>query len=467
MKVGNVATRSPDQLILDKDDRLPLLIRAWNVVLPLIKNGANKSSVAHILQMTPVALTDDRAVFALPGQFSRNWVMQRESKRIEAALNNELGQNLTLELVASDNEQPEIEPTVAVAREPASQPKMPRPKLNSKFSFAQFVEGASNRLAVAGAKAAAANPGAAHNPLFLYGPPGVGKTHLLQAIGNETLKRDKSARVIYISAQDFLLQYVDAIKLNKMDAFRALHHSVTLWLIDDVQTLGGRDRTQEEFFHIYNFLYQSDRQIVMTSDRPPMELDAVSGRLKTRFEQGLCADIAQPDLELRIAILKKKSEGLGLALPDEAVLWIAEKAQANARSLQGALTRLATFASIHQDSPFTLELTIDALRGYLTDCRPERVSIDQILKAVCETANLTPEQLTKSGRKAEIARIRQIAMFLARELTHEPWARIAVAFGRSDHTTAIHAYETVNRLRAQDADLDARIAAIKRKLYAL
>lgn len=467
MNRGKEEKEDQEQLRLGEDEQMALLRRAWrNTVLELLPRVA-ASSRTFLEQIQPVGLEEGLVHLELRGAFAREWITRRHKREIEEQLGEQLSQKVQIVLVepaaSSLLEGSEPKALVRMPREPSA-PPLPRQCLNPRYTFSTYVEGASNRLACAGARAVVQAPGTRYNPLFLYSTPGLGKTHLLHAIGQALWSRDPKARLLYLSAEEFLQNYVKAIREGKSEEFRALHRSVHLWLIDDVEFLGGRERTQEEFFHIFNFLYQSNRQIVLTSDRPPREIIALEERLRSRFEQGLCADIAPPDFELRVAILQKKAELEGITLPDEVIYFIADKVQSNIRALEGALTRLVTYASLYQER-ITIELAATVLKDYYVEVQPKKVDIDQILDRICEIFSVSKEELVSNSRKGNIVPIRQVAMFLVRELTEEPWTRIAHAFRKHDHTTVIHAHQQVAKRRSQDPHLERMLQEIKKKLY--
>jgi len=326
--------------------------------------------------------------------------------------------------------------------------------------------GATNRLAHAAATAVAQGSTRRYNPLFLYSPPGLGKTHLMHAIGQAFLQRVPNACIMYLSGEEFVRGYVQAMRQQKADEFRERYRAVQLWLVDDVQFIAGKERTQEEFFHIFNMLHAAGKQLVLSSDKAPRELIGVEERLRSRFEMGLCADIAPPDLETRIAILLNKAARDGVELPLEVAEFIADKVQSNVRVLEGVLTRVVAQSSLAGE-PLTLTLAAQALQAYLVNAQPQTVqapSLERIVRVVCDELGVPQEELLGSSRRSEVVQARQIAAFLAREATGESWQRIAQALGRADHTTVLHAYKQAEQRLRHDARLRERVQRLRQRV---
>jgi chromosomal replication initiator protein len=458
-----------DQLLLGEDEQLTLLRRAWRNTLQELLPNVAQSSKGFLEQVVPINYREGCVLLQIDGGFAREWVNKRHKREIEELLSQYLGETIQVQIAAPNitpvSESAEHQAVVMIQTE-SSVPALPKPRLNSRYTFEQFVEGKSNRLAFAGAKAVVEALAIRYNPLFIYSTPGLGKTHLLHAIGQALLRVQPQARVMYFSAEEFLQSYVRSVREGKTEDFRAAHRSVHLWLVDDVQFLGGRDRTQEEFFHIFNVLYQSGRQIVLTSDRPPREIIALEERLRTRFEQGLCADIAAPDFELRLAILQAKAEMDGIPLPEEVGIFIADKVQSNIRALEGALTRLAAHASLNSE-PIDLDMAAEILRSYFVEAKPAKVDASLVLSAVCEFFQVPKEELISKSRRGELAFIRQLAMYAVREMTGETWKRIAQVFGRDDHTTVMYAHQQISQKVGSDPDIKKKVQEIRRKIYSM
>jgi len=326
------------------------------------------------------------------------------------------------------------------------------------------VVGAGNRFAHAAAIAVAESPARAYNPLFIYGGVGLGKTHLLHAIGHRVLLGAEVARVAYISSEKFTNELINSIRDDKTLDFRRRYRNVDVLLIDDIQFLAGKERTQEEFFHTFNTLHEASRQIIITSDRPPKEIPTLEDRLRSRFEWGLIADIQPPDLETRIAILKKKAESDGNSVPDEVAEFIAQRIHTNIRELEGALVRVVAYASLTR-SPIGVELAADVLRDLLPPTRARVVTIQAIQLSVAEFFGIRPEEMQAKRRTKGVAFPRQVAMFLARELTDASLPRIGEEFGGRDHTTVIHACQRVRETLKRDAHLAASLKRLSEDLH--
>lgn len=340
-----------------------------------------------------------------------------------------------------------------------------RSNLNTKHIFENFVEGKSNQLARAVAQKVAINPGEqSANPLFLYGGTGLGKTHLLHAVGNGILATKPNARVIYIHAERFMQEYVKALQEDKMENFKKFYRTLDALLIDDIQFFAGKDGTQEEFFHIFNSLFESSRQIILTSDRYPKEIEKIEDRLKSRFGWGLSVAIEPPELETRVAILLKKAEEKNMLLPEEVAFFIGQKLRTNVRELEGALNRL------HANAEFTGKaITIDFVKETLKDMlalQDKLVTIENIQKVVAEYYRIKVADLKSKNRSRSVARPRQLAMALSKELTNRSLPEIGKAFGDRDHTTVLHACRTIAALREQDNNIQEDWSNLIRTLSA-
>lgn len=328
--------------------------------------------------------------------------------------------------------------------------------LNPKYVFDNFVTGNFNRIAHAAALAVAKEPGKTYNPLFMYGGVGLGKTHLMHAIGHEVLKNDPTKRVLYITCEKFTNELINAIRDNSTEAFRQKYRHIDLLMVDDVQFLTKKIQTQEEFFHTFNALYQSNKAIVLSSDRPPHEIQTLEERLKSRFASGLLADIQAPDLETRIAILKKKAMLEHLDVPQEALIYIAGRIDNNIRELEGALTRVVAYASLN-GSRITTELVAESLKNIFPDNTTKEITLEIIREVVVTHFKISIEDLNSSKRNKSLALPRQIAMYLCRELTDTSLPQIGEFFGGRDHTTVLHAYKKIAKDRTSNIQLDKTV----------
>jgi chromosomal replication initiator protein len=326
------------------------------------------------------------------------------------------------------------------------------PALNAKYTFESFVVGPSNAFAAAASMAVAEAPGKTYNPLFLYGGVGLGKTHLMQACGHAIKQCNPHLKLVYLSSERFMNELINAIRYDKTQRFREKYRSVDVLLIDDIQFMAGKERTQEEFFHTFNTLYEQQKQIVISSDCPPREIPTLEERLHSRFEWGLMADIEPPELETRVAILKRKAESLGLALPNELAQLIAGRVKNNVRELEGSLIRLMAISSL-RGIPISEDLARDAIRNIATEEESGTVTIEHIQKKVADHYKLTVAQLVSKNNARQFSFPRQVAMYLCKRLTKNSYPEIGRAFGGKHHTTVIHSFEKIQALDASDASL--------------
>jgi chromosomal replication initiator protein len=334
---------------------------------------------------------------------------------------------------------------------------------NPKNTFDTFVVGNNNNFAYAASKAVAETPGKAYNPLFLYGGVGLGKTHLLQAIGQHVAGSRKSARVAYVSSEKFTNEYIEAIQNNKLVAFRKKYRQSEVLLIDDIQFLAGKERIQEEFFHTFNALHEAHKQIVLTCDRPASEIQGLEQRLVSRFEWGQTADVQAPDVETRLAILHKKAQTMGVTLPDDVINFLATRIRTNIRRLEGALIRVASFASL-TGKKLTIEVVEGLLREILHEEGRQTISIEVIQKKVAEHFDIRLADMTSKRRPENIAFPRQIAMYLSRQMTESSLNTIGEAFGGRDHGTVLHAYRLVKDRMDVDANVRQVVSYLEKQL---
>jgi chromosomal replication initiator protein len=324
------------------------------------------------------------------------------------------------------------------------------PALNAKYTFESFVVGSCNQFAHAASLAVAQAPGKTYNPLYLYGGVGLGKTHLMHACGHAIKQSNPHLTLLYLSSERFMNELINAIRFDKTPSFREKYRSVDVLLIDDIQFMAGKERTQEEFFHTFNALYEQQKQIVISSDCPPREIPTLEERLHSRFEWGLIADLEPPDLETKVAILKRKAETMGVAIPDEVALFIATRVKNNVRELEGSLIRLLAISSL-RGTPINEDLARDAIRNIASDEEPGLVTIPQIQKAVAAAYKLSVEQLVSKNNSRQFSFPRQIAMYLCKRLTNRSYPEIGRAFGGKHHTTVIHSFEKIQSMAASDS----------------
>ena len=353
---------------------------------------------------------------------------------------------------------------VAVARDlDVSAIQHPEPSLSAKYTYESFVVGSCNQFAHAASLAVAEAPGRTYNPLYLYGGVGLGKTHLMHACGHAIKSRNQHLKLCYISSERFMNDLINAIRYDKTQSFREKYRSVDVLLIDDVQFMAGKERTQEEFFHTFNALYDQQKQIVISSDCPPREIPTLEERLHSRFEWGLIADIEPPDLETKIAILKRKGDLIGVAIPDDVAMFIAGRVKSNVRELEGSLIRLIAISSLRGE-PISKSLAQDAIRNIAKEEESAAVTIQQIQKLVASTYKLTREELISKNNARHISHPRQVAMYLCKHLTKHSYPEIGRAFGGKHHTTVIHSVEKIESLVTTDETLQRLITELSESL---
>jgi chromosomal replication initiator protein len=408
-----------------------------------------------------VAVEGDHLQIGAPSAFSRDWLIQHHLEAIRAAAEECVGGHPRVTIVVDDSPTPVPEPAgLPPSRRVAG---VGADGLNPRYSFDSFVVGSSNQFAQAACQAVAELPSRAYNPLFIYGGVGLGKTHLLHAVGHQCLRLFPGMAVVYLSSERFTNELINAIRYDRTAEFRGRYRTIDLLLIDDIQFISGKERTQEEFFHTFNDLYESRKQIIVSSDCSPKHIPEVEERLRSRFEWGLIADIQPPDFETRVAILKKKAGVERVRLADDVAYLIASRIRSNIRELEGSLTRMIAFCALTGR-----EMTVDLAQEILADLWGEEqkvITIDQIQRKVSDFFAVTVSDLKAKSRTKAVALPRQIAMYLARQLTHASLAEVGRSFGGKDHTTVIHAVDKIQRLLQEDQKLrksiDGIIQAIK------
>ncbi len=461
----------------------------WQAVLGELELTLSKANFITWFKNTFIAAKNEgEYVIGVPNAFTREWLQNKYHKNISRALlsvtseritkigyeihnHRPIGpQNLIQDIGRKPNGQP-VQPVVELKEQRPAAPSATfavsteNKKLNPRYLFDNFVVGANNELAHAAAKAVAKSPGTAYNPLFIYGGVGLGKTHLIQAIGN-TLCVEQDKKIVYVTCEEFTEDFINYIQKGKdgESAFKNRYRQCDVLLIDDIQFLSGKERTQEEFFHTFNSLYQSNKQIVLTSDRPPKAIAALEDRLVSRFEGGMIADIGLPDLETRKVILGRKCNEKGINMPDEVLNFIASNIQHNIRELEGALSTVIAHCQLHNINP-TEETAKSVLSNILTNPNKKALTPKHIINIVSDFYDIQSHDMLAKNRKKEVAWPRQIAMFLMRREGKSSYPSIGRELGGRDHTTAIHAYEKVNKEVAKNDDLRQEIEIIRQKLY--
>jgi chromosomal replication initiator protein len=418
----------------------------WTEVSGRLKGALNDTTYETWFgDVSSRELTDEAFVLSVPNDFTRDWIEGHFLDLIGAAVRDAAGSERRIQLAVEQ----EVEPSGPLTQEQAA-PTRPAFDMTQKYTFDSFVIGSSNRFAHAAALAVAEAPAQAYNPLFIYGGTGLGKTHLLQAVGQYVGEHSKKLSVRYITSETFMNDFINSLRDKRIEGFKQRYRTYDLLLIDDIQFLEHKERIQEEFFHTFNSLYEAGRQIVISSDRPPREISTLEERLRSRFEWGLITDIQPPDLETRIAILRKKVKTDGIHVPDPQVLtFIAGRVSTNIRELEGALTRVVAFSSLTA-RPMTVDLAQDVLKDVFPQGEAPEVSIERIQTAVTERFGLSMEELCGDRRSQNIVYPRQVAMYLSRELTDASLPKIGREFGGRDHTTVIHATSKIARLIRED-----------------
>ncbi len=440
----------------------------WQAALGELELLISKANFTTWFKHTFVAgVEGGRVIVGVPNGFTKAWLETKYNPAILKAL-----QNSSPEPIAGVEYRVETHhqtPTaVAITEAPAPTPApSSAPSTNGldvRYSFEFFVVGKGNELARAAARAVADKPGLVYNPLFIYGGVGLGKTHLMQAIGNEILARDKKKRVVYASSEKFTNEFIQAISRGGAEKFKNFYRGVDALLIDDIQFLSGKEGTQEEFFHTFNALHQANKQIVVTSDRPPKSIPALEARLVSRFEWGMIADIALPDQETRVAILEAKCRERGYTIPLDVIHFVATAVQSNVRELEGALNRIVAFHNLNHTEP-TLESVRSILGTLVQGQRRGGVTPKQVVSTVAQFFDVAVDDLSGASRKKELVGPRQVAMFLLREELHSSFPAIGHELGDRDHTTAMHAVTKITDSLPKNDKLKQDIELIKQRLY--
>jgi len=441
----------------------------WNELLGRLQTEVGEQAFNNwFTQITPVSFSDGKLVLAVSNEFVKEWIRERYLDLFDTRLAEIAGKKIGLEFVVSaqlndPRAAPAPMPSPAAPAPAAENPKQASRKgwfrsvfpkqpdevqfresrVNPKYTFENFVVGSSNRFAHAATLAIAESPAKAYNPFFIYGGVGLGKTHLMHALGNEILRRSAKAKILYISSEAFTNQMITAIQKRSMPQFRQMYRNMDVLLIDDIHFIAGKESTQEEFFHTFNSLYDAHKQIVMSSDRSPKEISKLEDRLVSRFEWGLITDIQPPDLETRIAILRKKSEQETIYLPDDLFFFLAENVKTNTRELEGALIRVVAYAKL-MNKKVSIDLAKEVLKGMFMEGE-RKVGVGVIQKIVAQYFDISFQDMKARKRTKAIAYPRQIAMYLSRDLTDLSLPEIGQFFGGRDHTTVLHACEKIDK----------------------
>ncbi|MFZ2193843.1 MAG: chromosomal replication initiator protein DnaA [Candidatus Moraniibacteriota bacterium] len=456
----------------------------WQAALSEIEISISRANFITWFKQTAIQSNlDGRVVISVPNGFAKEWLENKFNSYILKALKNLQSDTKSISCVIATPKEsyapPRREAMVDAIVAPQKQPFIRTShtqqttnnnyvdlenNLNPKYTFENFVVGGNNELARAACFAVSQNLGKIYNPLFLYGGVGLGKTHLIQSIGNELLKKDSAFRIKYITSERFTANLIDALQNQKINDFKAYYQKIDILIIDDIQFISGKEKTQEEFFHIFNYLYQLNKQIVLSSDRPPKEIQILEDRLRSRFEGGMIADVSKPDLETRIAILKKKLATENIQIKDDALMFIALNVKNNIRELEGALNRLIVSAQL-TNKEITKEFAENQLSELISSGKKKGITHKHILKAVSDFYDINLDDLVAKNRKQEVVRPRQVAMYLMRNDLQLSFPCIGEKIGKRDHTTAIHAFEKITKILEEDEKLKEEITTIQEQLY--
>lgn len=443
----------------------------WKKILERLQKQLSRPAFERFKSLSAAFSLDDAGLtVAVPDEFALEWIKEKCGPAIQDLLDKTLGDNFSFKILVV----PEMANELPIKAGPAvgAEPKAPAPGpagagatyLNPKYTFENFVVGPSNRFAHAAAYAVGEAPAKAYNPLYIYGGVGLGKTHLLQAIGHKVLEKHPHLKVVYVSSEKFTNDFIDALKKGEMEGFRHRYrHVPDILLLDDIQFLGGKEQTEVEFFHTFNSLYEESRQIVITSDKPPQEIANLEERLRSRFEWGLITDIQPPELETRLAILKTKVEKDHLNIPDEVLYFLASQIPSNIRKLEGALITVVAQSSVMK-VPVSVEFAEKTLKDFLVSKAQKTITINLIKKSVADFYGFRIEDLSAKIRTQDIVLARQIAMYLTRELTNISLPKIGENFGGRDHTTVMHAYDKIKDCLKKEPEIAQVVKSLTDKI---
>lgn len=428
----------------------------WEKACALMRQEMNHVTYSTFIEgnLTPVKLEDDVLILRIAMEQMKTMLVNRYQPMIVTALTTAAGRRMSCEIRTEaeikETEKPEVEKPGII-------------QLNPKYTFDTFVVGSANRFAHAAAVAVAENPAEAYNPLFIHGGVGLGKTHLMHAIGHYVQQQYPEKRLLYVTSETFINELISAIQQGRNTQFRNRFRNVDILMVDDIQFIAGKDSTQEEFFHTFNELFEHGKQIILTSDKPPQDIAKLEERLHSRFAWGLIADIQRPDVETRTAILRAKAISEGVKVPDEVLGLIADHVNSNIRELEGSFNKLVAYSMLVSE-PITMDLARVALRDIINGEKRRQITAGMIMQTVCEYFSVTMEDLTSATRKREITVPRQIAMYLTRDLTAMSLPQIGTAFGNRDHTTVLHACSVVSKGIQDSVELAAQVSDLRQMI---
>lgn len=455
---------------------MELIQSKWDEILEYIKNEYNLSDISFNTWIKPLkfhSVENNKVIIIIPfdQSHSKNYISSKYSLPIKVSITEVTGMEYDVEFILEKDASSE---DTLINNNIINTPEYENTNLNHTYTFDTFVVGSNNRFAQSAALAVAESPGETYNPLFIYGGVGLGKTHLMHAIANYIISENPGKKVLYVTSEQFTNDIIDALRngnssqnAEAMSKFRDKYRNIDVLLVDDIQFIIGKERTQEEFFHTFNQLHEQNKQIIISSDKPPKEMEVLEERYRSRFAWGLIADIQQPDYETRMAILKKKKEKLNKeykeSISDEVIDYIANNVTSNVRELEGALNKLIMFSKL-ENRDIDLSLAKEALKDVISPIEPIKITPEYILEVVCDQFNISPDDVCSKKRNAEIVLPRQIIMYLCRKYTDAPQIKIALLCGKKDHTTVIHAEEKIKELIDMDEYTKNTIDTIIKKI---
>ena len=455
---------------------MELIQSKWDEILEYIKNEYNLSDISFNTWIKPLkfhSVENNKVIIIIPfdQSHSKNYISSKYSLPIKVSITEVTGMEYDVEFILEKDASSE---DTLINNNIINTPEYENTNLNNTYTFDTFVVGSNNRFAQSAALAVAESPGETYNPLFIYGGVGLGKTHLMHAIANYIISENPGKKVLYVTSEQFTNDIIDALRngnssqnAEAMSKFRDKYRNIDVLLVDDIQFIIGKERTQEEFFHTFNQLHEQNKQIIISSDKPPKEMEVLEERYRSRFAWGLIADIQQPDYETRMAILKKKKEKLNKeykeSISDEVIDYIANNVTSNVRELEGALNKLIMFSKL-ENRDIDLSLAKEALKDVISPIEPIKITPEYILEVVCDQFNISPDDVCSKKRNAEIVLPRQIIMYLCRKYTDAPQIKIALLCGKKDHTTVIHAEEKIKELIDVDEYTKNTIETIIKKI---
>ena len=455
---------------------MDLIQSKWDEILEYIKNEYNLSDISFNTWIKPLkfhSVENNKVIIIIPfdQSHSKNYISSKYSLPIKVSITEVTGMEYDVEFILEKDASSE---DTLINNNIINTPEYENTNLNHTYTFDTFVVGSNNRFAQSAALAVAESPGETYNPLFIYGGVGLGKTHLMHAIANYIISENPGKKVLYVTSEQFTNDIIDALRngnssqnAEAMSKFRDKYRNIDVLLVDDIQFIIGKERTQEEFFHTFNQLHEQNKQIIISSDKPPKEMEVLEERYRSRFAWGLIADIQQPDYETRMAILKKKKEKLNKeykeSISDEVIDYIANNVTSNVRELEGALNKLIMFSKL-ENRDIDLSLAKEALKDVISPIEPIKITPEYILEVVCDQFNISPDDVCSKKRNAEIVLPRQIIMYLCRKYTDAPQIKIALLCGKKDHTTVIHAEEKIKELIDVDEYTKNTIDTIIKKI---